>query len=388
MIDAAIVLVLAVAMMWWSTPRLFRLTDSRLARLHIAASSKNGSVPRSQVILDAPTINSAHNSLVELASMCDSLARMTRGGASPPIAMSASVQNHRLHGAHWLHLLHGETSTDHFTDQVSAAMQTARDDKAHDDAHCLSLLSMAIIDNNLVPAALDHASSILRSNATCRADLLVAASQARLSARMLTALPFVLSGAAVLVSSSFRASLARPIVIVCLMFGLALNHAGWRWITRHISNALDEQPRDGESLSDHFCVSIRAGLTISQACRRWTGRTQIGSLVAHSIENGESLAHALEPLAESTDVSARNLVDVILQAERDGLPVLSTINRLSSDAHAERRRAIDVRIRQLPTRLSIPLVVCVLPSFLFMSIAPLVLASLSTLTFSLPPATS
>lgn len=60
------------------------------------------------------------------------------------------------------------------------------------------------------------------------------------------------------------------------------------------------------------------------------------------------------------------------------------MTRLATDHRIERRRQIDTRIRQLPTRLSIPLVLCVLPSFLLLSVAPLVLASLSQFSVSLP----
>jgi hypothetical protein len=82
-----------------------------------------------------------------------------------------------------------------------------------------------------------------------------------------------------------------------------------------------------------------------------------------------------------------NLGHTIVEAERDGLPVLDTVMRLATDNRIERRRQIDTRIRQLPTRLSIHLVLCVLPSFLLLSVAPLVLASLSQLSVSLPSIT-
>ncbi len=386
--DSVVLLVLTVVMVWWSTPRLFRICDTRLARLNIAALQGHTTVSSVHLITETPIIESSLTTLADLASLCDSLARATRGGASPAVAMNTCVDRHRLTGAHWSQLLHGESSSDQFSDTVSMAFQRAHDNHAEDDARCLSLIALAIIDNNLVPSALDHASVVLRESAACRQDMLVAASQARLSARMLTALPFLLSGAAVIISSSFRSSLTNPAVVVCLLLGLALNRLGWKWISRHISAALSEQPRLGESLADHLCVSLRAGFTMSQACERWNNTCRVGTQVARSLHSGDSLANALKPLTDSDDDSARGLADVVLQAERDGLPVLATINRLSAETRTQRRRSVDTRIRQLPTRLSVPLVICVLPSFLFLSVAPLVLASLSTLTISLPLATS
>jgi tight adherence protein B len=388
MTDCVVMIPLTIVMAWWSMPRFFRVADARIARLNITTLHSHMPISSEHFIVEKSTIDTAHSSLAELASLCDSLARATRGGASPSVAMSTCLDRHRLTGAHWSQLLDGESSLDQFSETVSVALQQAHAIHANDDARCLSLIALAIIDNNLVPSALDHASVILRESAACRQDMLVAASQARLSARMLTALPFVLSGAAFVISTSFRSSLTSPAVIVCLLLGLALNRLGWRWISRHISAALTEEPSLGESLADHLCVSLRAGLTISQACERWNNTCRVGTQVAHSLHNGDSLANALKPLVESADESARGLADVVLQAERDGLPVLSTVNRLSTETRVQRRRSVDTRTRQLPTRLSVPLVICVLPSFLFLSVAPLVLASLSTLTISLPPVTS
>ena len=113
----------------------------------------------------------------------------------------------------------------------------------------------------------------------------------------------------------------------------------------------------------------------------------MGSSVADLISAGAPLEEALLPIATAHPITGKNLGHTIVEAERDGLPILDTVLRLAADHRNERRRQIDTRIRQLPTRLSIPLVLCVLPSFLLLSVAPLVLASLSQLSVSLPSVT-
>jgi pilus assembly protein TadC len=112
-----------------------------------------------------------------------------------------------------------------------------------------------------------------------------------------------------------------------------------------------------------------------------------GNSVADLISSGAPLEEALLPLATTHPINGKNLGHTIVEAERDGLPILETVMRLATDHRMERRRQIDTRIRQLPTRLSIPLVLCVLPSFLLLSVAPLVLASLGQLSVSLPSVT-
>ncbi|CAB4569024.1 unannotated protein [freshwater metagenome] len=80
------------------------------------------------------------------------------------------------------------------------------------------------------------------------------------------------------------------------------------------------------------------------------------------------------------------LAHTILSSHRDGLPVVNTVHRLMSDAHSDMRSATDTLIRQLPSRLSAPLVLCILPSFLIIAVVPLMLHSLGQLGPALSPA--
>ena len=55
------------------------------------------------------------------------------------------------------------------------------------------------------------------------------------------------------------------------------------------------------------------------------------------------------------------------------------LEQLSAEARRSRRRRDEADARRLPVRLSFPLVVCTLPSFVLLAIAPAVLAALSSL---------
>ena len=268
-----------------------------------------------------------------------------------------------------------------------SALATVRESvESHsNDAQCLSLLESTMVHGNFVPSALDHASSVLRDQAACSAELAVAASHAQLSARLLSSLPFVLLVGAILVSSQFRSSLWSPIVLCPLFLGFVLNRIGWRWISTLISRAIRYEPDVIGQLTEHLCVSLRTGLSLTQSCERWRTVSPTGNSVADLISGGAPLEEALLPLATADPISGKNLGHTIVEAERDGLPILDTVMRLATDHRTQRRRQTDMRIQQLPTHLTIPLVLCVLPSFLLLSVAPLVLASLSQL--SLPSVT-
>ena len=382
MIDIFVGFSIAVLLTWCMTPRLFRFLDvvEMQRRLH-------GSHPISENVQSPsslPTLQQKDKSeVVDFASLCESLARATRSGAAPHDALITSLQWHQFHHPCWSALLTDMASLQ----SCESALATARESvESHsNDAQCLSLLESTMVHGNFVPSALDHASSVLRDQAACSAELAVAASHAQLSARLLSSLPFVLLVGAILVSSQFRSSLWSPIVLCPLFLGFVLNRIGWRWISTLISRAIRYEPDVIGQLTEHLCVSLRTGLSMTQSCERWRTVSPTGNSVADLISGGAPLEEALLPLATADPISGKNLGHTIVEAERDGLPILDTVMRLATDHRTQRRRQTDMRIQQLPTHLTIPLVLCVLPSFLLLSVAPLVLASLSQL--SLPSVT-
>ncbi len=374
----------AIALICFATPRFFRLVDvlEIQRRLHAADLMTENAKPSLALPRHLPTVISP---MLDFTTLCESLARATRSGESPHDALLVSLQRHPFQHPCWLVLLDDVTAMHPCDSALATARESAQPHS--NDAQCLSLLQSAMVHGNFVPSALDHASSVLRDRAACSAELAVAASQAQLSARLLSILPFILLGGAILISSQFRASLWSPIVLCPLLFGFVLNRIGWRWITSLIAQAVHDQPDDIGQLTEHLCVSLRTGLSMTLSCERWRTVSPMGSSIADLITAGAPLDEALLPLANLHPITGKNLGHTIVEAERDGLPILDTVMRLATDHRSERRRQIDTRIRQLPTRLSIPLVVCVLPSFLLLSVAPLVLASLSQFSVSLPSVT-
>ena len=73
------------------------------------------------------------------------------------------------------------------------------------------------------------------------------------------------------------------------------------------------------------------------------------------------------------------LCEALLASERDGIAVGPLLERLSSVTRQQRRQELDAAARQLPIRMAIPLVVCVLPSFVLLGVVPLFVGSLGGL---------
>lgn len=79
--------------------------------------------------------------------------------------------------------------------------------------------------------ALDTAATVLRERRAMRAIRASHTAAARLSARLLTALPLVFTGFNCAVSASARQVLfGTPAGVACLVVGLVLNATGWWWM--------------------------------------------------------------------------------------------------------------------------------------------------------------
>ena len=97
------------------------------------------------------------------------------------------------------------------------------------------------------------------------------------------------------------------------------------------------------------------------------------------VDGGRRFADALPLLSEELGPALDPLVDGLAAADRDGLPLAPVLERLAADARAHRRRRLDTLARQLPVRMAVPLVVCILPSFVLLAVVPLLLAALASL---------
>lgn len=100
------------------------------------------------------------------------------------------------------------------------------------------------------------------------------------------------------------------------------------------------------------------------------------------IGSGDLLDQAVGSLADSWGPNAAPLVHVLTDHLRYGTPLVPGLERLGTESRSQRRRAAEVRSRRLPVLLLFPLVVCVLPAFGLLTIAPLLAGTLGSLETS------
>jgi type II secretory pathway component PulF len=132
--------------------------------------------------------------------------------------------------------------------------------------------------------------------------------------------------------------------------------------------------------TDMLSVLLLSGMTTPQAlqqlhhyldepCR--TVFQDCSQLLRH----GSRFRDVVRQLSSTFGSPAFALCEALLASERVG-PLLE---RLSAVTRQQRRQELDAAARQLPVRMAIPLVVCVLPSFVLLGVVPLFVGSLSGL---------
>ena len=75
----------------------------------------------------------------------------------------------------------------------------------------------------------------------------------------------------------------------------------------------------------------------------------------------------------------RPLVRVLIDGDRYGTELEPALEQLAADSRLLRRRRAEEQARRLPLRLLLPLVACILPAFILLTLAPVLAETLTTL---------
>lgn len=172
--------------------------------------------------------------------------------------------------------------------------------------------------------------------------------------------------------------------MLTVLFGLGLV-VGWvryrrRLRTRHAAARLACLP----DVTDLLLAAFHAGSTPVQAFEFLARAAPVTVRqacvdVVTGLERGERFATLMRNLPTTLGSEYRPLCDILSAGDRLGIPTETLIAHVSSDAHLTRRLLAEANARQLPVRLSIPLVCCTLPSFVVLVIIPVIAGTLSQL---------
>lgn len=103
------------------------------------------------------------------------------------------------------------------------------------------------------------------------------------------------------------------------------------------------------------------------------------STVVRGTGAGDSLDAALRAWTRSTGPPVGELTAVLRAADRGGVVMLDALADLGRDLRRRRRVGAERRARQLSVTLLLPLVLCVLPSFILLTVVPTAVVGLGPL---------
>lgn len=140
-------------------------------------------------------------------------------------------------------------------------------------------------------------------------------------------------------------------------------------------------------VADLLAVCTEAGLNIALALRRVADRTSgvLGAELRRMLEEvdlGTPRSRALERFAarnEIPDIDA--LTETLISAERFGTQISASLTSFASDLRAKHRRHAEEQARKAPIKILFPLVFLILPAFVLLTVAPLLLGTFERLGF-------
>jgi tight adherence protein C len=194
---------------------------------------------------------------------------------------------------------------------------------------------------------------------------------------------------AVVLAAAAVALVLGPLLAAAVLLARLIVYPRWRAL-RAPKRRLAQLQADLPDVIDLLVALVGAGLASRHALAvvaqrgppAW--REPLAGVV-RAQQDGLRFADALDGLLTTAGAPARPIVDALQSAERYGHPLAPLLERLAADGRALRRRHAEIAARQLPVRLSFPLVCCTLPSFVLLTIAPLLAGAFTSISIGGTP---
>lgn len=182
-------------------------------------------------------------------------------------------------------------------------------------------------------------------------------------------------------AAALLATVWVPLAVVPRVVRALAQRGGPLLERRRISRAVTATLPDAIDL---LLVAIHSGLTPELALRRlapyldgpigWAANEVFVRIAA-----GDRFGDALDALTDHLGEPVRPLVAAIAGSERYGLALGPALEVVATFSREHRRRAAETAARRLPVRLSFPLVLCILPAFVILTVVPAIFGALRAL---------
>lgn len=170
----------------------------------------------------------------------------------------------------------------------------------------------------------------------------------------------------------------NPFFLYAVALGLGFLSPDF-WLGRKISARQNRIRRSLPDVLDLLIICIEAGLSLDQAVARASQELKMthadisDELNVVSLEQtaGRPRADAWKNLSDRTDVDAvRNLVSVLVQAEKFGTSIARTLRIHSDTLRTQRKQKVEEQAAKTTVKLVFPLVFFIFPSIFLVTLGP------------------
>ena len=238
----------------------------------------------------------------------------------------------------------------------ASILDATRDADAAADWACVAAAWRVATESGApLAATLSRLGEVLVATDDARREVAIALAGPLATSRVVLALPAIgLFGGALLGVDTLGVLATTPPGWFCLVAGGGLLLVARRWMRRLVTRAREADPTPGLGC-ELVAVAVSGGAPASAALSRVT----------------DALADAGLP----ADDAAAPAIEF---AQRAGVPVASLLRAEAREARRDAQAAVRMRIAALGTRLLLPLGLCVLPAFVALGVAPLLLAMIGS----------
>ncbi len=189
--------------------------------------------------------------------------------------------------------------------------------------------------------------------------------------------------AALLLASSTHGLRALAAIPVGVLGGA---RGGLAWFERDELRAQRDARATLPQTLDRLTTCVLAGMSVERALRTVAPDTSgaLGVALAEglrALDLGMTRSRAYDVIAQRAGIDeVRAFMAALVRAERFGTSVSETLVAQAREARSRARAAAEQEARTAPVKLIFPLVFCFLPAFVLLTIAPIAISAVRTLT--------
>jgi tight adherence protein C len=171
-----------------------------------------------------------------------------------------------------------------------------------------------------------------------------------------------------------------PVRIVVVVSGLVIGFfAPNLYLYQKAYDRSAQIQRDLPDAIDLMTISVESGLGFDAAVQQVSRNTE-GPLadefsrVLREMQIGQGRAAALRAMSDRTNVAdLKSFVSSMVQADSFGVPVGQVLRIQSSEMRVKRRQRAEEKAQQVPVKITVPLIFCILPTLFVAVLGPAVI---------------